>query len=31
MAAPIDKLRDLMNSYPEDDTKGTEVDWKSMM
>lgn len=27
LAAPIDRLRDLMESFPEEETAGTEVDW----
>lgn len=27
LAAPIDKLRDLMNDYPDEPTKSTEFDW----
>lgn len=31
LAAPIDKLRTMMDSFPEEETKSTEVDWKGML
>lgn len=31
LVAPIDKLRTMIDSFPDEETKSTEVDWKSML
>lgn len=31
LAAPIDKLRTTMESFPEEETGGSEVDWKGLL
>ena len=30
LAAPIDKLRTIYDSFPDEETKGTEVEWNNM-
>lgn len=31
LAAPIDKLKTLMESFPEESTKSSEVNWRGML
>ncbi|TVY51054.1 putative hemerythrin-like protein [Lachnellula cervina] len=31
LAAPVDKLRTLMEGFPDEETKSAEVDWRSLL